>query len=81
MSIAPARNRSRRTDKADAATPMPDNHGTETETDEVACDGGGGSAGHPKVFLNLGADGRVDCPYCGHRFTRKGGPSGADAKS
>ena len=55
---------------------MPDNQSTEVETDEVACDGGGGSAGHPKVFLNLGADGRIDCPYCGHRFSRKRGAPG-----
>lgn len=34
----------------------------------VACDGGGGPLGHPKVYLNLGEDGAVDCPYCGRRF-------------
>ncbi len=50
---------------------MSDNQSTDVDTDEVACDGGGGPAGHPKVFLNLGADGQIDCPYCGHRFTRK----------
>ena len=26
----------------------------------VGCDGGG-ALGHPLVYLNLGADGRVDC--------------------
>ncbi len=25
------------------------------DTDRVACDGGGGALGHPKVYLNLGA--------------------------
>jgi len=44
--------------------------GTETR---VACDGGGGALGHPRVFLNLGADGKVDCPYCGRRFQMKPG--------
>lgn len=34
----------------------------------VACDGGGGPLGHPKVYLNLGDEKMVDCPYCGRRF-------------
>ena len=34
----------------------------------VACDGVGGALGHPKVFLELGTDGQVDCPYCDRRF-------------
>ena len=35
-------------------------------TDETvaACNGGGGPLGHPRVFLNLGNDGKVECPYC-----------------
>lgn len=33
----------------------------------VACDGGGGALGHPKVFLSL-ADGEAECPYCDRRF-------------
>ncbi|MDX1485282.1 MAG: zinc-finger domain-containing protein [Alphaproteobacteria bacterium] len=37
-----------------------------TETPVVGCDGG--TLGHPLVYLNLGEDGRVDCPYCGRRF-------------
>jgi len=43
----------------------------ETEKTEVACDGGKGALGHPKVFLSLGKDGVVDCPYCGLRFVLK----------
>ncbi len=35
---------------------------------KVACDGVGGALGHPKVFLELGTDGQVDCPYCDRRF-------------
>ncbi len=34
----------------------------------VACDGGGGALGHPRVFLNLEREGQVDCPYCGRRY-------------
>lgn len=37
------------------------------ETRTVACDGGG-ALGHPRVFLNIGAEGTVDCPYCGRRY-------------
>lgn len=36
----------------------------------VGCDGGG-ALGHPKVYLNLGEDGEIDCPYCGRRFVFK----------
>jgi uncharacterized Zn-finger protein len=43
------------------------------ETRTVACDGGGGALGHPRVWLNLGADGTIDCPYCDRRFKLKPG--------
>ncbi len=36
--------------------------------DRVACDGGGGALGHPRVFLNLGDEGEVVCPYCSRKF-------------
>ena len=38
------------------------------DTDRVACDGGGGALGHPKVYLNLGPDGHVECPYCSRLY-------------
>lgn len=52
------------------------------ETEEVtktriACDGGGGALGHPKVYLNMGGKRQVDCPYCGRRFTLKAGAKAA----
>ncbi|KAI8844260.1 zinc-finger domain-containing protein [Chytridium lagenaria] len=34
----------------------------------VACDGGGGALGHPKVFINLDDGHPVACGYCGQRF-------------
>jgi uncharacterized Zn-finger protein len=43
------------------------------ETDRVACDGGGGPLGHPKVYLNLGEEGRVECPYCSRLYVLKEG--------
>jgi uncharacterized Zn-finger protein len=39
-----------------------------TDEETVGCDGGNGPLGHPLVYLNLGHDGWVDCPYCGRRF-------------
>ncbi len=40
----------------------------EVHTIVVACDGGDGPAGHPKVYLNLAAAGSVECPYCSRLF-------------
>lgn len=35
----------------------------------VACDGGEGALGHPRVWLSIPAEtGYVDCPYCDARF-------------
>ena len=41
------------------------------EDNVIGCDGGDGSLGHPRVFLNLEANGATDCPYCGRRFVVK----------
>lgn len=43
----------------------------DVETPTVACDGGKGALGHPRVFLNMEGKGRIDCPYCGRRFVLK----------
>ena len=44
------------------------------ETHKVACDGGRGGLGHPKVYLQIPADvGHVDCPYCSRRYVLKEG--------
>ena len=49
----------------------------------VACNGGGGPLGHPRVYLNLASEGKVECPYCSrlYRAARQGGrrPWGGDA--
>jgi uncharacterized Zn-finger protein len=37
----------------------------------AACNGGGGPLGHPRVFLNLGQDGKVECPYCSRLFVNR----------
>ena len=41
-----------------------------TNQSRVACNGGGGTLGHPQIFLTLGNDGRVTCPYCSREFVR-----------
>jgi uncharacterized Zn-finger protein len=38
----------------------------------VACNGGGGPLGHPRVYLNLGPDHRIECPYCSRLFVLRG---------
>jgi uncharacterized Zn-finger protein len=44
------------------------------EDSVVACNGGGGPLGHPKVYLNLSAEGKVECPYCSRLFLRGQSP-------
>ncbi|SCV68008.1 BQ2448_129 [Microbotryum intermedium] len=36
----------------------------------ASCDGGGGSLGHPKIFINLDKPGPKACNYCGIRFEK-----------
>ncbi|HEX6860298.1 MAG TPA: zinc-finger domain-containing protein [Caulobacteraceae bacterium] len=38
----------------------------------VACDGVGGALGHPRVWLEMGDDGFVECGYCDRRFVLAG---------
>ncbi len=38
----------------------------------VACDGVGGALGHPRVWLEMGARGFVECGYCDRRFVLSG---------
>ena len=39
------------------------------DTTAVACDGGGGSLGHPRVFLHIEPQvGDIECPYCSRRY-------------
>ena len=41
------------------------------DNEVIACDGGGGALGHPRVWLNMEGKGEIDCPYCGRRFILK----------
>ncbi len=51
----------------------------EVDSPQMACDGGGGALGHPRVFLNMGEKKEIDCPYCGRRFVLKKGAKAAAA--
>jgi uncharacterized Zn-finger protein len=37
----------------------------------AACNGGGGPLGHPRVYLNLGPAGKIECPYCSRLFVNR----------
>ncbi|KAI1314768.1 hypothetical protein EDD11_001737 [Mortierella claussenii] len=41
------------------------------ESRRAKCDGGGGSLGHPTVWINLDRPGAHACGYCGIRFEQK----------
>ena len=43
------------------------------DTTRVACDGGGGALGHPRVYLEMGDEHFVECPYCDRRFVLREG--------
>jgi uncharacterized Zn-finger protein len=62
---------------ASASQPSPFEHGrVAPEPPEVVivdehrvwCDGLGGALGHPRVYLEMGAKGYVECGYCDRRF-------------
>lgn len=48
------------------ATPVADVQVVTTAT--VACDGGVGPLGHPRVFLHFGDKSEVVCPYCSRGY-------------
>lgn len=45
----------------------------EIETTRISCDGGEGALGHPRVWLSIGPEGFVECPYCDKKFVLKEG--------
>ena len=55
---------------ADAIIPPPE--AIVVSTRRVACDGGGGALGHPRVYMEMGAAGFVECGYCDRRFVLGG---------
>lgn len=47
------------------------------DTKTIACDGGGGQLGHPRVYLAIDDDQKATCPYCGQVFIYVPGKEGA----
>ena len=60
------------------AAPQPGHSETIVVEDRVvACDGGVGPLGHPRVFLRITGS-EIVCPYCSRRYVLKpGAASGA----
>ena len=48
----------------------------EVDDTRVACDGGNRVLGHPKVYLEMGDEPYVECPYCDRRFVLREGAAG-----
>lgn len=47
------------------------------ESTTIACDGGGGALGHPRVYLTMANGDSVECPYCDRKYVLKpGSPRG-----
>ena len=44
----------------------------------VACDGVGGALGHPRVYLEMGEENSVECPYCDRKFVLATGAAGEE---
>ena len=49
------------------------------DSHRVSCDGSGGALGHPRVWLEIGHQGFVECGYCDRRFVLRGGPADSGA--
>lgn len=50
----------------------------EVDDTRVACDGAkglGAALGHPRVYLEMGDEHYVECPYCDRRFVLRKGAS------
>lgn len=43
----------------------------DNDTDEIACDGGGGALGHPIVWYTFDRRDWVECAYCDRAFVKK----------
>jgi uncharacterized Zn-finger protein len=59
--------------------PTPEPETIEVTATRVACDGGGGALGHPRVWLQIDpAVGFVECGYCDRKYVLRSG-AGAEA--
>ena len=58
--------------RMNSANQMIDDEAILTTDHRVSCNGGDGPLGHPQVWLTLGTDGKVVCPYCSRRYVLAG---------
>ena len=63
-----------------ARVPQPAPETVVVRSHRIACEGVGGALGHPKVWLEMGAAGFVDCPYCDRRFIAASKPGDEDER-
>ncbi len=52
-------------------TNPPETIPVENDSDEVSCDGGNGSLGHPVVWYSFDGKNTVECLYCDRAFEKK----------
>lgn len=64
--------------KAALVPPGPPPEEIAVRSRRVACDGVGGALGHPRVYLEMGEGGLVECPYCDRRFVLAKGSEGLE---
>lgn len=55
---------------AKPTAPAPEIITVDSHADQVSCDGGGGSLGHPLVYYNFAGRERLTCGYCDREFVR-----------
>ena len=67
-----ARKAAVKTAKVAVATLSPPPETIMVRAHRLACDGIGGTLGHPRVWLQIGEAGFVECPYCDRRFVLGG---------
>lgn len=63
-----------------AALAFPPPESVIVRSHRIACEGVGGALGHPKVWLEMGAAGFVDCSYCDRRFIAATRPGDEDER-
>jgi uncharacterized Zn-finger protein len=64
--------------RADLSPDVPAPEVIVVSSKRLACDGGGGALGHPRVWLEMGEGSFVECPYCDRRFVLKAGDEGLE---
>jgi uncharacterized Zn-finger protein len=64
---------------ADSVFPAPET--ITVRSRRIACDGVGGALGHPRVYLEMGAEPFVECPYCDRRFVLAHGEGHEDEQA